>query len=28
LKGIVTKFAYRINVLDKVLQEQQLAVSF
>jgi H+/Na+-translocating ferredoxin:NAD+ oxidoreductase subunit G len=28
VKGIVTKFAYRINVLDKVLQEQQLAVSF
>lgn len=28
LKSIVTKFAYRINVLDKVLQEQQLAVSF
>jgi electron transport complex protein RnfG len=28
LKGIVTKFAYRINVLDKVLKEQQLAVSF
>lgn len=28
VKGIVTKFAYRVNVLDKVLQEQQLAVSF
>ncbi len=28
VKGIVTKFAYRISVLDKVLQEQQLAVSF
>lgn len=28
VKGIVTKFAYRINVLDKVIQEQQLAVSF
>lgn len=28
VKGIVSKFAYRINVLDKVLQEQQLAVSF
>ncbi len=28
VKGIVTKFAYRINVLDKVLKEQQLAVSF
>ncbi len=28
VKGIITKFAYRINVLDKVLQEQQLAVSF
>ncbi len=28
VKGIVTKFAYRVNVLDKVLQDQQLAVSF
>lgn len=28
VKGIVTKFAYRMNVLDKVLKEQQLAVSF
>ena len=28
VKGIVTKFAYRINVLDKVLSKQQLAVSF
>ena len=28
VKGIVTKFAYRINVLDKILKEQQLAVSF
>jgi electron transport complex protein RnfG len=28
VKGIVTKFAYRINVLDKVLKEQRLAVSF
>jgi len=28
LKGIITKFAYRISVLDKVLKEQQLAVSF
>ncbi len=28
VKGIVTKFAYRVNVLDKVLKEQQLAVSF
>jgi Na+-translocating ferredoxin:NAD+ oxidoreductase subunit G len=28
VKGIVTKFAYRLNVLDKILQEQQLAVSF
>jgi Na+-translocating ferredoxin:NAD+ oxidoreductase subunit G len=28
VKGIVTKFAYRIDVLDKVLQEQQLAASF
>ncbi len=28
VKGIVTKFAYRINVLDKVLKEQQLAVLF
>jgi Na+-translocating ferredoxin:NAD+ oxidoreductase subunit G len=28
VQGIVTKFAYRVNVLDKVLKEQQLAVSF
>ncbi len=28
VKGIVTKFAYRLNVLDKILKEQQLAVSF
>ncbi len=28
VKGIVTKFAYRIDVLDRVLQEQQLATSF
>jgi electron transport complex protein RnfG len=28
VKGIVTKFAYRIAVLDKVIKEQQLAVSF
>jgi electron transport complex protein RnfG len=28
VKGIATKFAYRVNVLDKVLREQQLAVSF
>jgi len=28
VKGIVMKFAYRINVLDKVLKEQHLAVSF
>ena len=28
VKGIVTKFAYRMAVLDKVLKEQQLAVSF
>lgn len=28
VKGIVTKFAYRINVLDRVLQEQNLSVSF
>jgi H+/Na+-translocating ferredoxin:NAD+ oxidoreductase subunit G len=28
VKGIVTKFAYRVNVLDKVLNEQHLAVSF
>ena len=28
VKGIVTKFAYRVAVLDKVLKEQQLAVSF
>lgn len=27
VKGIVMKFAYRINVLDEVLKEQQLAVS-
>ncbi|GAB6190815.1 FMN-binding protein [Desulfocastanea catecholica] len=28
VKGIVRKFAYRVTVLDKVLKEQQLAVSF
>lgn len=28
VKGIVTKFAYRVNVLDQVLKQQQLAVSF
>lgn len=28
VKGIVSKFAYRLNVLDKILKEQQLAVSF
>ncbi len=28
VKGIVTKFAYRLNVLDKILKEQQIAVSF
>lgn len=28
VKGIVKKFAYRVNVLDKVMKEQQLAVSF
>jgi electron transport complex protein RnfG len=28
VKGIVKKFAYRVNVLDKVLKEQQLTVSF
>jgi electron transport complex protein RnfG len=28
VKGIVKKFAYRVNVLDTVLKEQQLAVSF
>ncbi|MBU1568233.1 MAG: FMN-binding protein [Proteobacteria bacterium] len=28
VKGIVTKFGYRLNVLDKILKEQQLAVSF
>ncbi len=28
VKGIVTKFAYRLNVLDNILKEQQLAVSF
>lgn len=28
VKGIVRKFAYRVEVLDKVLTEQQLAVSF
>ncbi len=28
VKGIVKKFAYRVGVLDKVLKEQQLAVSF
>ncbi len=28
VKGIVKKFAYRVNVLDKVLKEQQITVSF
>lgn len=28
VKSIVRKFAYRVDVLDKVLKEQQLAVSF
>jgi electron transport complex protein RnfG len=28
VKNIVKKFAYRVDVLDKVLKEQQLAVSF
>ncbi len=28
VKGIVTKFAYRVNVLDKVLKEQNLPVAF
>jgi electron transport complex protein RnfG len=28
VKGIVTKFAYRINVLDQVIKKQQIAVSF
>lgn len=28
VQGIVTKFAYRIAVLDKVVKEQQLAVAF
>ena len=28
VKGIVSKFAYRVDVLDKILKEQQLAVSF
>ncbi len=28
VKGIVKKFAYRVTILDKVLKEQQLAVSF
>lgn len=28
VKGIVKKFAYRVNVLDNVLKEQQLAVAF
>lgn len=28
VKGIVKKFAYRVNVLDKVLEEQQLTVAF
>jgi len=28
VKSIVKKFAYRVNVLDKVLKEQQLTVSF
>ena len=28
VKGIVSKFAYRIGILDRVLQEQQIAVPF
>ena len=28
VKGMVKKFAYRIDILDKVLKEQQIAVSF
>ena len=28
LKGIAKKFAYRIEALDSVLKEQQIAVSF
>lgn len=28
VKGIVTKFAYRMNVLDNILKEQQIAVSY
>jgi len=28
VKGIVTKFAYRLGVLDKILKEQQIAVSY
>lgn len=28
LKGIVKKFAYRLDILDSVLKEQQIAVSF
>jgi electron transport complex protein RnfG len=28
LKGMVKKFAYRVNVLDTVVREQKIAVSF
>ncbi len=28
MKGMVKKFAYRINILDSVLKEQNIAVSF
>jgi len=28
VKGMVKKFAYRLDILDKVLKEQQIAVSF
>ena len=28
VRGIVKKFAYRMGVLDKVLQEQNIVVSF
>ena len=28
VKGMVTKFAYRLDILDRVLQEQKIAVSF
>jgi hypothetical protein len=28
VKGIVKKFAYRLNILDAVLAEQKIAVAF